>query len=56
LRKAGNDQVPEPEEMLHMTSSSLGISGIPNKQGQTTAASDFELITWLVIRSGRTDG
>ena len=29
---------------------------IPNKQEQATAASDFELITWLVIKSGGTDG
>ena len=29
---------------------------IPDKQEQATAASDFELITWLVIKSGRTDG
>ena len=29
---------------------------IPDKQEQATDASDFELITWLVIRSGRTDG
>jgi hypothetical protein len=88
----GNDQAPESEEMLRMTSSSLETSGIwdnhhrgsvgnflkekvlessdlsldglqsgrdfviPNKQDQATAASDFELITWLVIKSGRTDG
>ena len=29
---------------------------IPDKQEQATDISDFELITWLVIRSGRTDG
>ena len=29
---------------------------IPDKQEQVTAASDFELITWLVIKSGKTDG
>jgi hypothetical protein len=27
-----------------------------DKQEQATAASDFELITWLVIKSGGTDG
>jgi hypothetical protein len=42
--------------MLRMTSSSLGTSGIPDKQEQAAAASDFEFITWLVIKSGRTDG
>lgn len=29
---------------------------IPDKQEQATGASDFELITWLVIKSGETDG
>jgi hypothetical protein len=29
---------------------------IPDKQEQATESSDFELITWLVIKSGRTDG
>ncbi len=28
---------------------------IPDKQDQATGASDFELITWLVIKSGRAD-
>jgi len=28
---------------------------IPDKQEQATDASDFDLITWLVIKSGRTD-
>jgi hypothetical protein len=27
-----------------------------DKQEQATESSDFELITWLVIKSGRTDG
>ncbi|MBW2080231.1 MAG: ATP-dependent helicase [Deltaproteobacteria bacterium] len=29
---------------------------IPDKQEQATDAADFELITWLVIKSGETDG
>ena len=29
---------------------------IPNKQEQATGASDFELITWPVIKSGEADG
>jgi hypothetical protein len=29
---------------------------IPDKQEQATESSDFELITWLVIKSGETDG
>jgi hypothetical protein len=29
---------------------------IPDKQEQATDASVFELITWLVIKSGETDG
>jgi hypothetical protein len=29
---------------------------IPDKREQATDASDFELITWLVIKSGETDG
>jgi SNF2 family DNA or RNA helicase len=29
---------------------------IPDKQEQATESSDFELITWLVIKSGKTDG
>jgi hypothetical protein len=29
---------------------------IPDKQEQATKSSDFELITWLVIKSGKTDG
>ena len=29
---------------------------IPDKQEQATDATDFELITWLVIKSGSTDG
>jgi hypothetical protein len=29
---------------------------IPDKQEQATDASDFELITWLVIKAGETDG
>ncbi len=28
---------------------------IPDKQEQATESSDFELITWLVIKSGETD-
>ena len=29
---------------------------IPDRQEQATDGSDFELITWLVIKSGETDG
>ncbi len=29
---------------------------IPDKQAQATGSSDFELITWLVIKSEETDG
>jgi len=29
---------------------------IPDKREQATESSDFELITWLVIKSGKTDG
>jgi len=29
---------------------------IPDKQEQATESSDFELITWLVIKSWETDG